>query len=178
MNYFVIAVDGQKYGPAGIDVLNQWIREGRLYPTTMLEPEAGGPQVPASSIPGLSFPMSQPMAGHSEQSAQGKAQPGPSYTNQGPSGFANPQQAPYAGYQRYGNVDTGSSDITMAWIFGAMGLLCCPIIFSVMGIIFANKAIQKGQASGQAALIFSVVTLVVGILIGIGSFLTRLGSLR
>lgn len=54
MRYFVIASDGQRYGPADIPTLNQWIADGRLTADMMLEGENGGRMV-ASSVPGLMF---------------------------------------------------------------------------------------------------------------------------
>lgn len=84
MNYYVIASDGQKYGPADINTLNQWIREGRLFPGTMLEPEAGGPAVPASSVAGLAF-LAQ-STGYQSPTQAGAVQPtsNPSYSQSGP----------------------------------------------------------------------------------------------
>lgn len=102
MNYFVIAPDGQKYGPADIEVLNQWIREGRLYPATLLEPTEGGPQVPASSVSGLNFPGQQATA----------------YAQPTPSGMASPMGnagTPFPGtqgtYAQYPRTFGSSSDV-------------------------------------------------------------------
>ena len=41
MRYFVIGANGELYGPADIATLNQWIAEGRLTPTSMLQEELG-----------------------------------------------------------------------------------------------------------------------------------------
>jgi len=55
MKYLMTGQDGQQYGPADVDTLNQWIQERRLGPFTMLTPEEGGPQVVAAQAPGLQF---------------------------------------------------------------------------------------------------------------------------
>lgn len=55
MRYYVVH-EGQKYGPADIGTLNEWIGEQRILPHTMLEDEASGLMVAASTVPGLVFP--------------------------------------------------------------------------------------------------------------------------
>jgi hypothetical protein len=140
MNYFVIAQDGQKYGPADIPTLNQWAQEGRVLPTQMLEDAATGAQTMASQIPGLIFPAA---------------------TSQPPPNFQNPNQHnPYQQYPRAGTVDDGSKEIKTAWICGAVGLLCCPLVLSIIGIVNAVQAQKKGHPQATAALIFCIVVLI------------------
>lgn len=141
MNYFVIASDGQKFGPADLATLNQWAQEGRVLTTTMLEDASTGQQIPATQLAGLVFPVQPPSPG-----------PGP------------------AGYQPYAPMatDDGSEDIKKVWIFGTIGFFCCPIIFSVMAIIYATNAQKKGHPQGQTALIFAIISLVVGFGLSIG----------
>ena len=55
IKYFVIAADGQKYGPADVPTLNTWIAEGRLQPTTMLQEANSSVQVEAHGVPALKF---------------------------------------------------------------------------------------------------------------------------
>ncbi len=50
VQYFVVAADGQKYGPAPIDTLNVWSEEGRITAETLLESVSTGLQLPASRI--------------------------------------------------------------------------------------------------------------------------------
>jgi hypothetical protein len=50
VQYFVVAADGQKYGPAPIDTLNLWSAEGRITAETLLESVSTGLQLPASRI--------------------------------------------------------------------------------------------------------------------------------
>jgi len=137
MNYFVIAADGQKYGPADIPTLNQWAQEGRVLTTSMLEDATTGERVAATSVPGIMFPMSPP--------------PGQNFQQPNFQHAAGPQFR-----------DDGSEDIKKVWIFGGIGFFCCPIIFSVMAIVFATNAQKKGHPQAQTALIFAICSLVVG----------------
>lgn len=55
MEYMVIWSDGQKFGPADIAMLNQWIADGRIKPETELESVVDGTRLSAASLPGLNF---------------------------------------------------------------------------------------------------------------------------
>jgi hypothetical protein len=141
MTYHVIGPDGNRYGPADLATLNQWAAEGRVTPGTMLE-DPSGARIAASSVPGLMF---------------------------GPPQMSSPNE-PYGGYpgpqyhQPIG--DGGNSDVTAAWVLGALGLVCC-CICSIVGIVMASKAKQKGHPNAQAALIFNIVVLILSTLGGI-----------
>lgn len=207
MQYFVIAPDGQKYGPADIATLNQWAVEARLTPTTELEDAATGARLTASNVPGIVFPggggapgfqqPQQPQAPMPQQPYQAPQQPQQPYQQpqqpqqpyQQPGGYQQPQQGGYqqpqgpytqppgSNYPRPGFAgDDGSGDLTKAWIFGAIGFICCPIIFSVLGIYFAAQAKNKGNPTGQTAMIFCIVSLVVGIGLGIVLNLSRFAN--
>lgn len=64
MRYFVIGEDGELYGPADIATLNEWIAQGRLAPTTMIQEEFGGARFAASLLAGLSFSPHYVRPGH------------------------------------------------------------------------------------------------------------------
>ncbi|MGI6295241.1 MAG: TM2 domain-containing protein [Armatimonadota bacterium] len=55
MSYYVIAEDGSRYGPADIQQLSQWVTEGRVSASTVLEDETTGQKVAASSVLELAF---------------------------------------------------------------------------------------------------------------------------
>ncbi len=59
MKYFVVMPDGQKFGPASLALLNQWIKELRLRPDNLLEDELGVTTL-ASELQGLEFPVNMP----------------------------------------------------------------------------------------------------------------------
>jgi hypothetical protein len=64
-------------------------------------------------------------------------------------------------------MDDGSKDVQTAWIYAVLGLFCCPFIFSVLGIITAKRALDRGNRMGQAPLIVSWIGLALGIILAI-----------
>ena len=147
MRYFVIGDDGQKYGPADLQTLQTWIGEGRLLPIQQLEEEVSGIRSAARAVNGLVFPM---------ESAPPSGQGGPV-----------PQGSPYGGTQAsYQNSyarpsssgDDGQQDVTLAWVFGVLGLLACCLL-DIPALIFANRAYEKGHPGANAVRIFCFVVL-------------------
>jgi hypothetical protein len=140
MNYFVIAADGQKYGPADIPTLNHWAQEGRVLVTSMLEDAATGAQVPATSVSGIIFP-------------QGSGAPSINASYQQSAGFVN---------------DNGVDDVKKVWLFGGLAFIpCCfilPIIFGILAIVYASTAQKKGNPQGTTAMTFAIVSLIGGLL--------------
>lgn len=61
MQYFVVAQDGQRYGPVDLPTLNSWVQQGRILHYTVIVDAMTGRQVPAAQIPGLNLPDAQPM---------------------------------------------------------------------------------------------------------------------
>lgn len=59
--YFVIGPTGEKFGPANIEVLNQWAQQNRVLPSNYVEDAATGTRMLASQVPGLIFPVVPPM---------------------------------------------------------------------------------------------------------------------
>lgn len=55
VTYYVVGLDGQRYGPADMATLQKWALEGRVLPTMMLEEAGTGAVIPATGCPGL-FP--------------------------------------------------------------------------------------------------------------------------
>jgi|GEM_PF-599512 len=198
MRYFVIHSSGQKYGPADLATLNQWVGEGRIMPGTELEDEATGSRLSAASVPGLNLggpapstsgapaAPAAPVAGPGFQT--GPANPSSPYgaptsgPNPGMPSGPNPySQAPQYGqaptqnpYQR-GPVMMGDAqgDFNKSIIFSIMGVLCCPIVFSVLGIYFGKRAKDLGHPNGQLAFNLGIVSLIVGIVIGGSTSLSR-----
>lgn len=80
MAFYVVGPDGNKYGPADVPTLQQWVGEGRVTSNTLLEEEGTGRQGYASTVPGLSF------------AADGSADPmtgAPTYANSIPTQMPN-----------------------------------------------------------------------------------------
>lgn len=145
MTYYVVAPDGQKYGPGDIVTLNQWAQQGRVLPTTLLEDATTGVRLPANQVQGMIFGLDQQMGGYSAP----------------PMGY---QQYPRTGY---GVADNGDGDYQKALIFGILGFLqCCPLVFAGIGIYYASLAERKGHPKAKTAMYLCVASLISGIVIG------------
>lgn len=153
MGYFVIAQDGNRYGPADIATLQQWVREGRIAPNTTLEDEFTGAQIRASLLPELSYLF--PSQG--TPPADTYQQPRP-MTGGGP-----------------------SSKATTALVLGILGLLCCGLL-GIPAIIIGKQEMEsidqglapvEGRGLAQAGFILGIVSLVlwaIGMLMWIAAF--------
>lgn len=161
--YYVIAEDGQRYGPVDLATLNQWANDNRVVPTTTLE-TADGQRLQATAVPGIVFPASGAAPGYGAPGTSVGAPGAPGY---GAPGMGASGYAPYPHSQGMTYGDNGQGDVTKAWIFGTLGLLCCPIIFSTMGIIYGNNAAKKGHPQGKTAMYFSIATMIIGIIGGV-----------
>jgi len=99
MGYYVIAHDGNRYGPADIATLQQWVREGRIAPNTTLEDEFTGTQIRASLLPELSY----------------------LFPNQPPPAAGEPAPPSVVGGPASGQAVT-------ALVLGILGLVCCGLL--------------------------------------------------
>jgi Interferon-induced transmembrane protein/GYF domain 2 len=66
MNYFVVGPNGERFGPASVDELNQWGREGRVNTTTMVVAEGLTDMMPISNVAGFRLEIA-PMPPHQGQ---------------------------------------------------------------------------------------------------------------
>ncbi len=164
LRYFVYAPNGQRFGPADLPTLQQWVSEGRVLPSSLVEQELSGDRMAASAVPGLQF--------------AGNAPYGPSAPM---GGVQQPGQTPYASYHRPGMSGPspvtvpGNNEITISWICGAVGISTffgcvwfpfgglAPIILGGIGMWQGAKARDLGHSQGQSAYVFSLVVLVLGI---------------
>lgn len=135
MKYFVVMPDGQKFGPADVDVLTQWAHEGRLTQQTILQDATSGTTVPAGNVPGIMFPLAQQQAP-------------PSYAP--PGQFSQPPG--YSPYDRqYGSgTGVGKNEVLWGWVMFALSLTCLGCIGSLIGSYFSKKAMQMGNPDGRA----------------------------
>lgn len=153
MGYFVIAQDGNRYGPADIATLQQWVREGRIAPNTTLEDEFTGTQIRASLLPELSY----------------------LFPNQGvPPADTYQQPRPMTG-------GGPSSRATTALVLGILGILCCGLL-GIPAIIIGKQEMNsidqglapvEGRGLAQAGFILGIVSLVlwaVGMLMWLAVF--------
>ena len=154
MQYFVIGPDGAKYGPADIPTLKQWAADNRVAPQTTLEDSATGQRLAAGQVQGIF-------------EGPHYAQPAPGMPSMNPAQQQNLYQNPQAYYPRQQVGDGGKMWITLSWVFSSIGFLCCPIIFSTCGIVFAFVGGSQGHPKSLAPKLFGVFTLVAGTVLGI-----------
>ncbi|MEI8282881.1 MAG: hypothetical protein WCG75_10785 [Armatimonadota bacterium] len=67
MRYFIQGADGQVYGPSELEDINKWIVEGRVVPTTLLQPEDSQMRVAAATISGLVWGENQSFQAYTPQ---------------------------------------------------------------------------------------------------------------
>jgi hypothetical protein len=160
-SYFVIGPDASKYGPADVPTLSSWATENRLTSATEVEDAATGVRMTAAQIPGIVFPQ----ATATTSSIYGGTVSNPTSTA-GYSGASNPA---YASYPRdgAGSGDNGAGLITASFICSGLGLICCPCLFSVAGIILGVMGKNKGNDKGQLAITLGIASLVIGIILGV-----------
>jgi hypothetical protein len=64
------------------------------------------------------------------------------------------------------NRSSGTAEVTIAWVLGAIGLLCCGTPAAIGGVVLAAVAMSKRQPNATAALVFNIVVLVLGVIVG------------
>jgi hypothetical protein len=138
MQYWVIAPDGQKYGPADVPTLNTWAAQGRVTAATRVQELASGDQMMASQIPGI---LLVPFSGSQNYNTN--------YQNVYPR-VSDPM----------GGKDW-AKEVQTAWALGVAGLLCCGL-FAIFGVIKASNAQRAGFPNAQGAMIFNIIVLVIG----------------
>jgi len=148
MGYYVIAHDGDRYGPADIPTLQQWVREGRIAPNTTLEDEFTGTQIRASLLPELSYLF--------------PSQPRPA---------GDESRPPMAG-------GTPSSQATAALVLGILGVVLFCGLLGIPAMILGRQELSRieeglspveGRGLAQAGYILGIVSLFLSVL-GIFSF--------
>jgi hypothetical protein len=140
LRYFVIQ-DGQRFGPADLDLLQVWARQGRLTLESQLEEDLTGRLLRAGELTGLQFapaPRPSDVAEASQWSAP-----------------------PIGHYPRSPARDDGASELTASWICSAVGLFFCFFVLPIVGLVYANKAAAKGNPGAGPARIFAIAVLLV-----------------
>ncbi len=150
--------DGQRYGPATVQHLNQWIAEGRVLPSTLLEDELTGTRSVAQSLIGLDF--GPQMGGATPQTPPQPHQAWPS--------SAHPAYRPHSFNQPYAMapLDRSGSLVTVSYILGGVALLswCSPglqILLVLTTLVTSIIARMKGERGSGCALGFAIIVLAV-----------------
>lgn len=109
LKYFV-EFSGQRYGPADLDLLRQWVQEGRIGPDAILIEEASQRHLAAGEVPGLFEP------GMSPPPPVGSMAPPPEYTGKKP-------------FPVWG---------ILLIVFGGLCVLCLPITAAILFPVFSQ----------------------------------------
>ena len=148
--YKIIGADGKEYGPITLEVVRQWIAEGRANSQTKVLPEGTTEWKTIADLPELSAVSTGATAP--------PATPGPISIE------ASPRNNSYA-----------VAGLTLGILSLTFGLCCCyGLPFSVPGIICSSIALsqikrdpstQLGKGMATAGLVLSIVGIVVGVLL-------------
>ena len=166
MQYYVVMPSGERFGPATLPQLNQWIQEGRVLQTTTLQNTSTNQVVLARDVQGLVW-TPQPMADPYGQSPYGSSPYGSAAPGANPyqmPGASPMGQTPYPRMpQGYGQADPyynalanqeGNRAATTAFILSLAGFLCCPICAPI-ALVFAYKAKRLGARNATAVVAFA-----------------------
>ena len=152
--YKIIGADGREYGPITIDVLRQWISEGRANRETKVLPDGATEWKTVADLPELTPTAPARPPG-----------PPPTLTAPGPISITpTPRNNPLA-----------VAGLTLGIIGLTVGLCCCyGLPFSVPGLVCSIMALnqfkkdpanQQGKGMAVAGLVLSGLGLVFGVVI-------------
>ena len=158
MGYFVIAPDGNEYGPADLVTLKQWVSENRLYPTTQLKDEQTGQIIAAGTIPNL----------FSSQVQAPAPVVAPPYASSPASNYQMPQMQVDDSGMFWNSVIRSGLALLFFFVLRGIG-----IIFAGYAVYYAVQCFQLRGKKGPYALAISIVVLVI---IGIGWLLRGMGT--
>jgi hypothetical protein len=153
MEYFVISPDGQKYGPASVTTLNQWIQEGRLAPQTLLQDATTGAQIVARALPALSFIPQPPLA---PPDANPYSMPSPAH---------NPNFYPRSTPTWSPQFGVSPGQITSAWVCTVLSPVCIAVCYiglaaALFGLITGGQLVKgRNKAAGWTMISFNILWL-------------------
>lgn len=168
MRYFVLDAQGNQYGPVDVPTLNQWVRDGRILPSTQILVENTGKVIPAQMVPGINLDLAPGIG-------LNPAGPGRVDPNM-PKGFPGAQAGqPYANYPRggsgafggVGDAMAGAAEFNRSLTASGLSLVCCfflpflGIPLSIAGIYYARRAQLLGHPGPQVAMIAAIICLCV-----------------
>ncbi|MFM9872302.1 MAG: CD225/dispanin family protein [Fimbriimonadaceae bacterium] len=131
MEYFVFDVNGNQYGPARIDEINAWVKEGRIDPSMQVMQVGTTFRYPITQLAGVIFP-SPTMNQNPQPPLQGA---GSQYSSGFGGGYGNPQ--PSAGYGNYPRASHAPVDNHL--IKAIFCTLCCCLPIGVVSIVYAAQ---------------------------------------
>jgi hypothetical protein len=156
MNYFVVGADGNKYGPASVDTLKQWVQEGRLSTQSTLIDAATNAQVQAGSVPGLFQTVPPTVPGAIPQQTTTFQNP-PSYPATGP--VFGGGVKPYVPQQESAGPLVGiivRSGLALLFFFVFRGI---GLVFAGYALYYAIQLKSNGSKYGTIAIVIAAVSL-------------------
>ena len=147
--YILIGADQKEYGPVAADEVRAWIAEGRANGQTLARLE-GGPWKPLSTFPEF------------VGSLGATPQPAP------PLPLA---QASFSGRTPETN-SMAVAGLVMGILSMTVGLVCCGLVFNILGVIFSSVALSQikrspGQQAGRNLAIIGLVLSLLGLVLQI-----------
>lgn len=124
MEYFVFDANGNQYGPARIDEINAWVREGRIDASMHVMQVGTTYRFSITQLVGIQ--MTEPILSSPVQPMGGQFQPG--YT-----------QAPTAGGQVQYPRAVNHAPVDNHLIKAILATLCCCLPVGVVAIVFAAQ---------------------------------------
>jgi len=166
VQYYVLGIGGQKYGPADAATLTQWASENRLSPTAELENSFSGERVLASQVPGIVFPVASAGAGSSAPTQTQQPSGQQPYGSQ-----TGGQASPYVGagqsnYPRSSDGEDGRTLAIVSFVLSGATFLCCCMSWinaplAISAVVTAFIAKSKGTALAKSATIIAIIAAVV-----------------
>ena len=140
--YYLIGADQKEYGPVAADEVRAWIAEGRANGQTLARLE-GSPWKPLSTFPEFAATLGAAPQPPPVRLAQA------SLTGRAP--------------QTNGMAVAG---LVMGIISMTVGLVCCGLVFNILGIIFSSVALSqiKRSPAQQAGRNLAIIGLVLSLL--------------
>ena len=159
--HYVVASDGQKYGPADGPTLNTWIAAGRVTPASILEDVATGVRLPAASLPGLAF-VNPNAASAPSPYPNAAAYPRPGYGAGYSSGY--PMKATGGSGRFYGSMALALASIPVAYFVGFFS-----IVLAGYGVRMAFAAKNEDDHPlGWLAVAVTILATVVMVVVRLG----------
>lgn len=162
---------GERYGPASLPVVNQWIQEGRVLPTTTLQNVATGQVKLAKDVSGLVWTPMQPNDPYAASNPYSSPKP---TGNSGFQQYGGPYHDPYSRSSNQPLSPFGQSGApyprpegdrlaSKSLLMSALSFVCCPICV-VFALYLAYRARAEGSRSAATALWVSWIVTVIWIL--------------
>ena len=139
--YYLIGADQKEYGPVAADEVCAWIAEGRANGQTLGRLE-GGPWKPLSTFPEFAATL-----GAAPQPAPPVPLAQASLTGRAP--------------KTNGMAVAG---LVMGILSTTIGLVCCGLVFNILGIIFSSVALSQIKRSQQTGRNLAIVGMVLSLL--------------